>query len=219
MGRLTKAQKLMPIEEGKRKIADEWLVTIGNCHAEIMEACRVNALKTGREWDEDIFSETILLCHESICRNGLRDATVNGCKNYLFQAYKMNVLHERRKPWNSRVTRDETMIDLNVAHEGSSSKVEMELWADYVAFRVLALAEGNVDMVSLYCFRLKYLVRGMSFNKLVKLTGIRNAKARVKRVMAFIRENIDEDSLRDEFAEYVEKMGATRYNKNEEDKE
>ena len=96
-GRLPKSEKNKPIDPNNKAVADEWMAVIGKEYETIKNACRVNSLKKGREWNEDVFQNTIVLCYDSICRNNLRDRTSQGCRNYLFNAYNMNIIHENIK--------------------------------------------------------------------------------------------------------------------------
>lgn len=200
-GRLSKEKKNAPIDPNKRLIADKWMQTIGMHYEQIKDACRINSLKQRKEWKEDVFEDSIVLCYDCICRNGLRDQTDDGCKNYLFNAYKTNLLHEKVIPYNSRKVDDEDFFktyDEQDNEEGKKKFME-QLYTDFATVRVLEIAEKNVDQVSFYCYRLKYLMEKMSYRRLVKITNIKNAKARVKNVLSWIQENISEEELRQEF--------------------
>ena len=65
-GRLPKSEKNKPIDPKNKAVADEWMKVIGNEYDIIKNACRVNSLKKGREWNEDVFQNTIVLCYDSI---------------------------------------------------------------------------------------------------------------------------------------------------------
>lgn len=206
-GRLSKEKKNQPIDPQKQAVADEWMKTIGEHYEDIKEGCRINTLKHNKDWSEDVFGDSIVLCYESICRNGLKDRSVQGCKNYLFNAYRTNIIHEKVIPFNARRVDDETIIDnydpLDEC-EGEQ-KVKEQLYNDFASLQLLELAETNCDSLSFYCFRLKHLLPKMSYAKLVKLTKIKNAKARCKSVIDWLKENVTEEELRKEFEEkYLE---------------
>ena len=201
-GRLSKAKKNAPIDPHKRSMADEWMKTIGEHYQWIKEACRINSMKQGRDWSEDVFEDSIVLCYEAICRNGLKDLSEQGCKNYLFNAYKTNILHEKVIPYNSRKVDDEDMItNYDPIDEGCREKVTRQLYNDFAVVKLLEMTEANVDQISFYCYRLKFLMPKMSYNNLVKLTKIKNAKARVKNVIEWIKENVTEEELMKDFEE------------------
>lgn len=206
-GRLSKEAKNAPIDPNKRATAHKWMETIGREYDTIKDACRINSLKKGRDWNEDVFQDTIVLCFESICRNGLKDTSSQGCRSYLFSAYNMNLIHEAVLPYNSRKVDDEELVnnyDPLDDREGEK-KVMEQLYNDFAVIRILELAEANCDPLSFYCYRLKFLMDKMPYQKLVKITKIKSAKARVKSVIEWIKENVTEEELRKEFEEkYLE---------------
>ena len=202
-GRLSKAAKNAPIDPYKRDIADKWMKTIGEHYEAIKDGCRINALKQNKEWNEDVFGDSVVLCYESICRNGLRDTSIQGCKNYLFNSFKTNILHEKVIPYNSRRVDDETIVANyeKIDDNEAENKFRQQLFNDFATVRILEIAEKNCDSLSFYCYRLKFLIDKMSYNKLVKLTNIKNAKSRVKSVLEFIKNNVTEEELLKEFEE------------------
>lgn len=200
-GRLSKEKKNQPIDPQKQAVADEWMKTIGEHYEEIKEGCRINALKQNKDWSEDVFSDSIVLCYECICRNSLKDTSVQGCKNYLFNAYRTNIIHDKVIPFNARRVDNEEIVnnyDPLDEREGEK-KVREQLFNDFAVVRILELAEANCDPLSFYCYRLKFLMDKMPYQKLVKITKIKSAKARVKSVIEWIKENVTEDELRQEF--------------------
>ena len=206
-GRLSKEEKAKPISPENQADADLFMETIGREYDTIKDACRINSLKKGREWNEDVFQDTIVLCFESICRNGLKDTSSQGCRSYLFSAYNMNLIHEAVLPYNSRKVDDEELVnnyDPLDEREGEQ-KVKEQLFNDFAVVRILELAEANCDPLSFYCYRLKFLMDKMPYQKLCKITKIKSAKARVKSVIEWIKGNVTEEELRKEFEEkYLE---------------
>lgn len=206
-GRLSKEAKNTPIDPNKRATADIWMETIGREYDTIKDACRINSLKKGRDWNEDVFQDTIVLCFESICRNGLKDTSSQGCRSYLFSAYNMNLIHEAVIPYNSRKVDDEELVNNYdpLDERDGEQKLKEQLFNDFAVMRLLEMAECNVDSLSFYCFRLKNLLPKISYQKLVRLTKIKNAKARCKSVADWLKENVTEEELRKEFEEkYLE---------------
>lgn len=62
-GRLSKADKLKPPTPENQEAADKWMETIGQVYEEIKSGCKANTLKKKREWNEDVFEDTIVLCY------------------------------------------------------------------------------------------------------------------------------------------------------------
>lgn len=206
-GRLSKEEKAKPISPENQADADLFMETIGKNYEALKVGCRANQLKANKPWSEDVFQDTVVLCYETIQRRGIRDKSDQGIRNYFFSAFKMNVLHEAVLPYNSRKVEDEDLVnnyDPMDEREGEQ-KVKEQLFNDFASLQLLELAETNCDSLSFYCFRLKHLLPKMSYAKLVKLTKIKNAKARCKSVIDWLKENVTEEELRAEFEEkYLE---------------
>lgn len=204
-GRLSKEQKLKPPTPEHQEAADKWMETIGQVYKEIKDGCKANTLKKKREWDEDVFEESIVLCYEAIQRNGLKDTSTQGCKSYLFNAYNTNVLREATNPYTTRKEADSEVFfqTYDVIDENDAeNKIIRESYNDFATMRILTIVEENFDSTSFYVFRLKYLIPKMSFRKLIALTNIKNAKARVKNVLDWLKENVSEKELEKEFEKY-----------------
>lgn len=203
-GRLSKEEKAKPISPENQADADLFMETIGKNYETLKVGCRANQLKANKPWSEDAFQDTVVLCYETIQRRGIRDKSDQGIRNYFFNALKMNVLHEAVLPYNSRKVEDEELInnyDPMDEREGEQ-KVKEQLFNDFAVVHILELAEANCDPLSFYCFRLKYLLPHMSFAKLIKMTGVKNAKTRVKSVVEWLKENTDENELINLFNSY-----------------
>lgn len=203
MGRLSKEEKLKPLDPINEAMAEVFLEKIGKVYNDIKEACRINSKKRRLQWAEDVFHDSIIKCYDTISRNGLKDLSVDGCKNYLFNAYNMNRIFDLKQPYNSRkVDSEEIFLHWNpIDEQDGKEKVRKELFNDYSVMQILDIAEKGSDITSFYCFRLYYLMEKMSFRKLVKLTGIKNAKSRVKEVFEYVKNNIDEEQILIDFEE------------------
>lgn len=206
-GRLSKEEKAKPISPENQADADLFMETIGKNYEALKVGCRANQLKSNKPWSEDAFQDTVVLCYEAIQRRGIRDKSDQGIRNYFFNAFKMNVLHETVLPYNSRKVDDEELVNNYdpLDERECEQKVKEQLYNDFAVVRILELAEANCDPLSFYCYRLKFLMDKMPYQKLVKITKIKSAKARVKSVIEWIKENVTEEELRKEFEEkYLE---------------
>lgn len=206
-GRLSKEEKAKPISPENQADADLFMETIGKNYETLKVGCRANQLKVNKPWSEDVFQDTVVLCYETIQRRGIRDKSDQGIRNYFFNAFKMNVLHEAVLPYNSRKVEDEELVNNYdpLDERDGEQKVKEQLYNDFAVVRILELAEANCDPLSFYCYRLKFLMDKMPYQKLVKITKIKSAKARVKSVIEWIKENVTEEELRKEFEEkYLE---------------
>ena len=206
-GRLSKEEKAKPISPENQADADLFMATIGKNYEALKVGCRANQLKANKPWSEDAFQDTVVLCYETIQRRGIRDKSDQGIRNYFFNALKMNVLHEAVLPYNSRKVDDEDLVNNYdpLDERECEQKVKEQLFNDFAVVRILELAEANCDPLSFYCYRLKFLMDKMPYQRLVNITKIKSAKARVKSVIEWIKENVTEEELRKEFEEkYLE---------------
>ena len=206
-GRLSKEEKAKPISPENQADADLFMETIGKNYEALKVGCRANQLKSNKPWSEDAFQDTVVLCYETIQRRGIRDKSDQGIRNYFFNAFRMNVLHEAVLPYNSRKVDDEDLVNNYdpLDERDCEQKVKEQLFNDFAVVRILELAEANCDPLSFYCYRLKFLIDKMPYQRLVNITKIKSAKARVKSVIEWIKENVTEEELRKEFEEkYLE---------------
>lgn len=206
-GRLSKEEKAKPISPENQADADLFMETIGKNYETLKVGCRANQLKANKPWSEDAFQDTVVLCYETIQRRGIRDKSDQGIRNYFFNAFRMNVLHEAVLPYNSRKVDDEDLVNNYdpLDERDCEQKFKEQLFNDFAVVRILELAEANCDPLSFYCYRLKFLMDKMPYQRLVNITKIKSAKARVKTVIEWIKENVTEEELRKEFEEkYLE---------------
>ena len=206
-GRLSKEEKAKPISPDNQADADLFMETIGKNYEALKVGCRANQLKSNKPWSEDAFQDTVVLCYETIQRRGIRDKSDQGIRNYFFNAFRMNVLHESVLPYNSRKVDDEELVNNYdpLDERDGEQKLKEQLFNDFAVVRILELAEANCDPLSFYCYRLKFLMDKMPYQRLVNITKIKSAKARVKSVVEWIKENVTEEELRKEFEEkYLE---------------
>ena len=193
-GRLSKEEKAKPISPENQADADLFMETIGKNYEALKVGCRANQLKSNKPWSEDAFQDTVVLCYETIQRRGIRDKSDQGIRNYFFNAFRMNVLHEAVLPYNSRKVDDEDLVNNYdpLDERDCEQKVKEQLFNDFAVVRILELAEANCDPLSFYCYRLKFLMDKMPYQRLVNITKIKSAKARVKSVIEWIKENVTE---------------------------
>lgn len=200
-GRLSHADKEKPVDPVLRAVADKWMETIGREYEDIKNACRINAHKNDLEWSEDVFHSSIESCYSSICRNNLKDTSSQGCKDYLFKAVKMNLLHDKVEPYNARKSDGEEFFKTYdvIDENDAETKAMDEVFKDFCVHRILEEVEKVFDPQSFYLYRIKFLVPKTSYRRLVAMTGIKNAKSKVQAVVEWCKQNISEEQLIKEF--------------------
>ena len=187
-------------------VADKWMEVISLKYNEIKEGFTMECRKTMTDFDEDIFHSTIISCYNTIKLKGLTDLTEQGMKNYLFKSFKMNTKRETlymrnaRRDFNISGSDAMSIYEKNGLYEETTEeKIRKQLLNDYSVVYILNLVEKNFDTISFYCFRLKWLIPKMTYQKLREITKVRDCKKRCIDIMKWLKENINEADILTEF--------------------
>lgn len=202
-GRISEIDKNKPIDPLKKEIADKWLNYINSIYVEYKNKFEQYCNSVKKKFEEDVYSETILNCYDSICRNGLKDTSEQGMKNYLFQSFKMNIV---RSVTYARQTKRTYNIDISEAHEEYLMKneplhlkIKKQMLNDFTVTYILYNVELNFDTVSFFCFRIKHLIPKMTYQMLRNITNINDCKKRVTTINKWVRDSIDKQEVYKEF--------------------
>lgn len=202
-GRLSEIEKSKPIDPAKKEIADKWLNYINSIYVEYKNKFEQYCNSVKKKFDEDVYSETIINCYESICRNSLKDLSEQGMKNYFFQSFKMNIVRnntyarEIKRTYNVDIT--EAHEEFLLKNEPLVLKIKRQMLNDFTVIYILSQVENNFDMVSFFCFRLKHLIPKMTYQRLRDITNINDCKRRVTKINKWIRDNINKQEVYKEF--------------------
>lgn len=183
-------------------VADKWIGIINEEYEEIKKGFELSCKKEMTAFDEDVFQSTILNCYTAITKNGMTDLTRQGMKNYLFKSFKMNIKREAlymrnaKRDDNVDETEMREILDMRDDTDSTKEKVDNQLFNDWTVIKVLGILEDEFDTISFNCFRLKWLVPGMTYSKLKELTKVKDCKKRCIDVMKWCRENLDMDVFR-----------------------
>ena len=161
------------------------------------------------QWNEDIFSDTILSCYNAIEKKGkLNDTTNQGIENYFFRSFKQNI--QREKQYCRVAKRDANISDDNIfqlydeyynkEHTPEQIKLLSDLWKDFATLYILMKVEDNFDGEHFLLFRLKYLVPHMTYKKLAITTNVQKCRQKVIDVKNWVRENISKEEIKDAFS-------------------
>ena len=140
------------------------------------------------QWDEDIFSDTILNCYNAIEKKGkLNDTTNQGIENYFFRSFKQNLQREKQYCRVSKRDLNYNSDNINEVYEewynanNTPEKIKLlsDLWKDFATLYILTKVEDNFDSEHFLLFRLKYLIPSMTYKKLQEKTQAK--KCRQKR--------------------------------------
>lgn len=151
------------------------------------------------EFDEDVFSETIIKVYDNIKSKGIKDDSDTGLANYWFKSFQMNTRRERVYSRNSKrdlnVDASEELDTYDNGDEELNQKIMKELFNDYSIVYMLSLIEQNFDSLTFYCFRLYFILPKMTYDKLKTITNVKDVKKRVVSCKNWLKENVKKEDI------------------------
>ena len=160
------------------------------------------------EFDEDIYSETILKVYEYISSNGIKDDSESGFANYFFRAFNINI--KREKQYSRNLNRDSNIdatesLDKEMNGEDELKlKIRRHVYEDWSIVYILRLVEDNFDSISFHCFRLYYILDKMTYSKLREITKVPDSKKRVVTIKNWLKDNLTKQQMEKEFSKYYD---------------
>lgn len=160
------------------------------------------------DFDEDVYSETILKVYDYISSNGIKDDSESGFANYWFRAFNINI--KREKQYSRNINRD-CNIDAYEALDKETNgddelqmKIRRQVFDDWSVVYILRLVEDNFDSISFHCFRLYYVLDKMTYQRLREITKVKDAKKRVVTIKNWLKDNLTKKDLEKEFSKYYD---------------
>lgn len=160
------------------------------------------------EFDEDVFSETVLKVYDYINTNGIKDDSESGMANYWFKAFNINI--KREKQYSRNLNRDKNIDateELDKEFNGDDElqmKIRRQVFDDWAVFYILRLVEDNFDSISFHCFRLYYVLDKMTYQRLREITKVKDSKKRVVTIKNWLKEKITKKDLEKEFINFYD---------------
>lgn len=160
------------------------------------------------QWDEDTFSDTIIKCYDAIKKKGgLDDCTEQGIENYFFISFKMNLKREKQYARVQKRDANITSDNINQVYEDflmqnsndERTKLVNDLFIDFSTIFILHLVEEHFDADTYYLFRLKYLIKGMTYKALQEKTKLKKVRQRVVEVKQWLQKNVTKEMVREAF--------------------
>lgn len=160
------------------------------------------------QWDEDIFSDTILSCYSAIEKKGkLNDTSNQGIENYFFRSFKQNLQREKQYCRVSKRDLNYSSANINEVYEewynenNSPAKTKLlnDLWKDFATLYILTRVEDNFDAEHFRLFRLKYLVPSMTYKKLQEKTQAKKCRQKVVNVKNWVKDNVTKQEIKKVF--------------------
>lgn len=160
------------------------------------------------DFDEDVYSDTILKVYDYITKNGINDTTDSGFANYFFRAFNTNI--KREKQYSRNVNRDKNIDateELSKEMNGEDElklKIRRHVYEDWSIFYILRLVEDNFDSISFHCFRLYYILDKITYSKLREITKVPDSKKRVVTIKNWLKDNLTKQKMEKEFSKYYD---------------
>lgn len=160
------------------------------------------------DWDEDIFSDTILNCYNAITKKGkLNDTTNQGIENYFFRSFKQNLQREKQYCRVSKRDMNYNSDNINEVYEdwynenNSPAKVKLlnDLWKDFATLYILTKVEDNFDQEHFRLFNLKTMIPNMTYKKLQEKTHCTSCRQKVVNVKNWVKNNVTKKEIGDAF--------------------
>lgn len=186
--------------------AVKFINTVNDNYSTIKKELQSYCDSVGQSFDEDIFQDTILKCYTLIEKNGeMKDSSYQGCKNFMFQAFKRNLKREQQYARNQK--RDGNVTNLSKHNEvylnsklTQEEKLKSDLYKDFATLYLMKKVEEQFDDEHFYLFRLKTFTN-MTYAQLAEKTGIKGCRQKVVDVKNWLKDNVKQQEIKDEFDE------------------
>ena len=161
----------------------------------------------GYNWDEDIYSDTILKCYDAIAKKGyLNDTTSQGIENYMFISFKLNVKREGQYARNQKRDLNITSDNINGVYEEwynennttSRAKLLTDLWKDFSTLYIMNEVESNFPAEDFYLFKLKTLCN-MTYKEVQDKTNEKRVRQRIVNIKNWLKANVKKDDVKEAF--------------------
>jgi len=184
--------------------AVKFINTVNDNYETIKKELQSYCDSVGQSFDEDIFQDTIIKCYTLIDKNGeMKDSSYQGCKNFMFQAFKRNLKREQQYARNQK--RDANVTNLSKHNElylnsklTQEEKLKSDLYKDFATLYLMKKVEEHFDDEHFYLFRLKTFTN-MTYAQLAEKTGIKGCRQKVVDVKNWLKDNVKQQDIKDEF--------------------
>lgn len=160
------------------------------------------------DWDEDVFSDTILNCYNAITKKGqLNDITPQGIENYFFRSFKQNIQREKQYCRVSKRDLNYTSDSLNLAYENwynetkdsAINKIRTDLYKDFAVLYIMHRVEDEFDQEHFRLFNLKTMIPNMTYKKLQEKTHCTGCRQKVVNVKNWVKDNVTKKEITEAF--------------------
>lgn len=163
-----------------------------------------------QRFDEDAYHEAILRCYNAIVKKGgMNDSSSSGIEGYLIRSYFNLVKELKRSAMNAKRDLNYTSDNISSLYEDyynshnldAREKIINDLFADYSVLYIMNQVEQNFDNEHFYLFKLKMLIKDMTYKKLQEKTHMKAVRQKVVEVKRWLASNVTKDEIRESFFE------------------
>lgn len=191
----------------KEKQAKRFLEVVSEHYDECISKWKKYQNEKHRDFDIDIFQDTIMSVYDLILRKGIQDDTDEGYLNYFFKSFNINLMREKQYASNTKrdVNADAIGISKLKIDDSGLEDIKMEeAYKQFLTYNTLKIAQDNFDPVTFGCFRLYYLTPKMTYQKLRDVTKVKDCKKRVIQVREYLKEHVVKNELYKRFVEWYD---------------
>lgn len=193
----------------ERDISDQekFINHISEHYDELKNKYRTFCTLNNYQWDDDIFSDTILKCYEAIERKGgLKDTTPYGIESYFFLSFKTNTKREGQYARNMKRDKNIDSDNINDVYENwyndnkssSEEKLKQDLFTDWATLYIMQVVEDNFPTEDFYLYRLKTL-GNLTYKQIMEMTNEKRVRQRIMDIKNFLKANVRKEDVKELF--------------------
>lgn len=188
---------------------DFFLSAASKNYVEFKRKMKAYCTITQQEWDEDVYSDTITKCYDTIKKQGkLSDRTEAGAMSYLFKSFVTNI---KRDKLYAREKKRDSNENLTEAYENYLEKTQMttdekilsDTKKDFTVLYILLKAKENFDDESFHLFQMKML-GNLTYKQLQQRTSSRAIRQKVSSVKRWLKDNISKEEIDKAFDDFTQ---------------
>lgn len=188
---------------------ERFLSAVSLVYLEMKRKMKAYCTITQQEWDEDVFSDTITKCYDTIEKQGyLKDNSSGSCINYLFKSFVTNI---KRDKLYAREKKRDSNENLTEAYENYLEKTQMttdekilsDTKKDFTVLYILLKAKENFDDESFHLFQMKML-GNLTYKQLQQRTSSRAIRQKVSSVKRWLKDNISKEEIDKAFDDFIQ---------------
>lgn len=188
---------------------DIFMESMGNVWEEMRHKMMKLCSLTKQVFDEDVYSDTLLKCYDTIRKQGLEDKSQKGCENYFFKSFMTNLKRDKQY---ARVSKKDFTPDLMGAYEdylmststSVDDKIMNDLKEDFSILYCMTRAEENNDPEAFHLFNLKHLGHYTYKELKERVPNAKGIRQKVASVKRWMKENISRNELDEAFKQFLE---------------